>query len=384
MKGDKCSKYWNRVKISRTPKLLLVLLIFTCGYIGIAATFSSPRPMDEALLSVAQKYTVVVNTYRRPDMLARAIDHYGRCRRTDSIRVIWSESEFPPVPEVDADMYSPFTEVIYHIHPENSLNDRFEPLEGLRTESIFSVDDDMMVSCDDLDFAFEVWRNQPRTLVGFMPRTHTLVDGGFFKQWVYNCWWKVWWDGEYSIIITKAAFLHRDFLDLYTFKMPQEIRDYVDDKMNCEDIAMQFLVANETGLPPTYVRGALADLGAFNGLSAKSWNKGGHMAARNDCLNDLVELYGGKMPLVKGHNIAAPASSWWINQPATWLEYFSSDLVLKLTGKEVNQEKLRKAQTAADLENLSEHQLLTSAKTGISSTSMAVLLGMLVTVFSTC
>lgn len=40
----------------------------------------------------------------------------------------------------------------------------------------------------------------------------------------YNGWWKVWWDGEYSLILTKAAFLHRDFLKAYTDEMPSKIR----------------------------------------------------------------------------------------------------------------------------------------------------------------
>ena len=35
--------------------------------------------------------------------------------------------------------------------------------------------------------------------------------------------------------------------------MPQVIRDHVDKKMNCEDIAMNFLVAHVTRKPPIKV-----------------------------------------------------------------------------------------------------------------------------------
>jgi len=35
--------------------------------------------------------------------------------------------------------------------------------------------------------------------------------------------------------------------------MPAEIRNYVDGRMNCEDIAMNFLIANRTGKPPIKV-----------------------------------------------------------------------------------------------------------------------------------
>ena len=40
---------------------------------------------------------------------------------------------------------------------------------------------------------------------------------------------------------------------LYTYEMPKKIRNWVDKHMNCEDIAMNFLVSNYTGLPPLKV-----------------------------------------------------------------------------------------------------------------------------------
>ena len=36
--------------------------------------------------------------------------------------------------------------------------------------------------------------------------------------------------------------------------MPKVIRDKVDELMNCEDIAMNFLVSHITGKPPLKVR----------------------------------------------------------------------------------------------------------------------------------
>ena len=44
----------------------------------------------------------------------------------------------------------------------------------------------------------------------------------------------------------------------YTNSLPEGVKDWVDDNMNCEDIAMNFLVANITGKAPIKVspRGA--------------------------------------------------------------------------------------------------------------------------------
>mmetsp|Transcript_24078 Transcript_24078/g.36118 ORF Transcript_24078/g.36118 Transcript_24078/m.36118 type:complete len:428 (-) Transcript_24078:101-1384(-) len=294
--------------------------------------FTQPRPVQLAYpLKNEQMYTIVVNTFRRPDMLAKFIKHYQTCPRAESIRVVWSDQQnYPPVPESDPQLFSRFKKVVYQIQETDSLNNRFRPIDDLKTNAVFHVDDDIKVPCSDLDFAFEVWQNSPKSMVGFMPRTHTPIFVDSVLQYTYNCWWKVWWDGSYSMILTKAAFLHKDYMDLYTNHMPQGIKKFVDAGKNCEDIAMSFMVANETNLPPIYVRGSLQDHGVFNGIStSKSWTSGGHMVERNGCLNKLVEFYDGKMPLVKGHAISAPASSWMINQPATWLEYFSTDILAK-------------------------------------------------------
>lgn len=130
----------------------------------------------------------------------------------------------------------------------------------------------------------------------------------------------------YSIILTKAAIFHHDFLHQYTTIMPQSIRDLVDNSRNCEDIAMQFMIANVTGNPPIYVKGHLGDLGSLNGIST-STNivSAKHMGKRSECLNSLVAAYG-RNPLVSSHIIVDSASNGWTNSPSTWFEYISSDL----------------------------------------------------------
>ena len=64
----------------------------------------------------------------------------------------------------------------FDINKEDNLNNRFKPIQGLRTRAIFSVDDDVIVPCDSLDFAFTVWQTAPSTMVGFVPRMHWLGE----------------------------------------------------------------------------------------------------------------------------------------------------------------------------------------------------------------
>ena len=94
-----------------------------------------------------------------------------------------------------------------------------------------------------------------------------------------------------------------------------------------EDIAMQFLASNVTNLPPILVKGHLGDMGVLGGIStSQNVLKAKHMTSRSQCLNDLVELYGGKNPLLKTHVVVDSATNRWVNAPATFWEYISSDL----------------------------------------------------------
>ena len=197
------------------------------------------------------------------------------------------------------------------------------PLKNEHSDAIFNVDDDMKIPCDELTLGYHVWRNSQRTLVGFMPRVHVR---GPDNKYIYRCWWRVWWHGHYSIILTKAAYLHHDFFDLYTNHMPKEIHEMVDRERNCEDIAMQFLVSNITSNPPIYVKGHLEDEGVLGGISTRqNVVKATHMDHRSNCLNMLIEMFG-RNPLVESHYIVDTAANGWTNEPADWWEYISSDL----------------------------------------------------------
>lgn len=57
---------------------------------------------------------------------------------------------------------------------------------------------------------------------------------------------------------------------LYSYVMPQAIRDMVDEYINCEDIAMNFLVSHITRKPPIKVSGGNSALMGFSSPSAIS------------------------------------------------------------------------------------------------------------------
>lgn len=194
----------------------------------------------------------------------------------------------------------------FELNEEDNLNNRFKPIEDLKNEAIFSVDDDVIVPCPTLDFAFAVWQSASDTMVGFVPRMHLQAEEeNGMPHYRYGGWWSVWWMGTYSMVLSKAAFFHRKYLDLYTYKMPSSIHEYVTRERNCEDIAMSLLIANATGAPPIWVKGKIHEIGGSGISSLKDHNK-----RRNKCLNDFFSLYGG-VPLVPTSMKAVDAREEW-------------------------------------------------------------------------
>ncbi|WOK92898.1 glycosyltransferase family protein 64 [Canna indica] len=260
-------------------------------------------------------YTVLINTWKRNSLLKKAVAHYASCPRTDAIHVVWSEDDPPPenlktylrniILSRSKNLDKPFFQ--FDLNEEDNLNNRFKPIEGIKTDAIFSVDDDVLVPCSTLEFSFSVWQTASDAMVGFVPRMHWLDEekNGVIR-YNYGGWWSVWWTGTYSMVLSKASFFHRKYLDIYTHKMPSTIRDYVTMERNCEDIAMSLLVANFTRAPPIWVKGKIDEIGSF-GISSL----GGHIEKRTKCLNDFISLYGAD-PLVPTSTKAVDAQEQWL------------------------------------------------------------------------
>lgn len=122
---------------------------------------------------------MVINTWRRHALLRRSVAHYAACPGVDAVHVVWSEPRPPPEHLRRAVLNSTCrrgTTVRFEINGADSLNNRFRPIRGLAADAVFSVDDDLIVPCSTLRFAFNVWRSAPSAMVGFVPRMHLLAD----------------------------------------------------------------------------------------------------------------------------------------------------------------------------------------------------------------
>lgn len=127
-------------------------------------------------------YTLLINTWKRYDLLKQSISHYTSCPGLDSIHIVWSEPEPPSDPLVkylnraakSNAKDGRHIDLTFDINKEDSLNNRFKEIKNPITDAVFSIDDDIIFPCSSVEFAFSVWRSAPDTMVGFVPRTHLI------------------------------------------------------------------------------------------------------------------------------------------------------------------------------------------------------------------
>ncbi|CAG9859519.1 unnamed protein product [Phyllotreta striolata] len=229
-----------------------------------------------------EQFTVLILTYEREQVLLDSIARLRGLPYLNSVVVIWN-SPRPP----SAELRWPSIGVPVHVvkAARNSLNNRFLPLDNLKTEAILSVDDDAHLRHDEILFGFRVWREHRDRIVGFPGRYHAW-DINTKTSWLYNSNYSC----ELSMVLTGAAFIHRHYLHLYWKWLPQAIRDKVDEYMNCEDIAMNFLVSHVTRKPPVKVtsRWTFRCPGCPQSLSEDDT----HFQERHKCINFFTQVFG--------------------------------------------------------------------------------------------
>lgn len=321
-----------------------------------------PRSRDES-------FAVVINTYKRPDMLKSALHHWiGECGADTGIGqvfVVWSELDVEPPSVEDILKDMPIANAGSNLRPadksqekvlpplefirvpKDSLNSRFLPISNLKSEGVFMVDDDVRIDCPSLKESFQAWRAHPNALVGFFPRlaSHAIDSKNPIRR-IYHTWPFVYFRHRFNIILTKASFLHRKYLDMYfdEEENPKEVLDYIDKHFNCEDIAMAFLIARKTKNAlkdaksqgycrdcPLFTNGLITDKGLRNGISTSGGklNPLGHMGERSKCLSFMTDVYrekGWEYPLF---DVSLDRQSWqhhlfwWQYSPSVFWEWFS-------------------------------------------------------------
>ncbi|XP_021729258.1 glycosyltransferase family protein 64 C3-like [Chenopodium quinoa] len=268
-------------------------------------------PNPQSLRS--DQLTVLINGYSelRISLLSTIAGVYAASPVIAAVVVLWGN---PSTPAETLDSLSSNFSLLYSAgapvtvvrQKSNSLNSRFLPRRWIRTRGVLICDDDVEVDPKSIEFAFKVWQVNQDRLIGLFARSHSLDLRR--KEWIYTVH-----QDRYSIVLTKFLMLNVDFLYLYSCGREglegkfRKLRGVVDKMCNCEDILMNFMVADVTEQGPLLVGAErVRDWGdARNevvikkrekevgvGLSGVKRGLGKHRKRRGECIREFHKVLG--------------------------------------------------------------------------------------------
>ena len=193
---------------------------------------------------------------------------------------------------------------LFHKLFHNSFESIVFTNEPILFSCVFVVDFDVNLITEELDFGFKAWQNFPESIVGYQAADFVIIHTNASTIFDDN---EVGDDGEekntykyvkemsneYSIIESSAAWIHR-FHFIQFQKQPIELLRFVNSRKDCEDIVMNQIASEFTGMGPIKLTPKYKDFRKID----ESLQKGslfkfdGDMTNKNECLNVAIKLLG--------------------------------------------------------------------------------------------
>ncbi|KAB2619232.1 exostosin-like 3 [Pyrus ussuriensis x Pyrus communis] len=307
-----------------TIVILTFLFIFCSGGVHVLSLRTlltdpcNPNAQQDPRTLISDQLTVLINGYSesRIPLLQSIVTTYAASSLVLSILVLWGNPSTPSqtlsqLARNLTDSSFGFSGISVIHQASDSLNNRFLPRPEIKTRAVLVCDDDVEVDPKSLEFAFRMWGSNPDRLVGFFVRSHDIDLSR--KEWIYTVH-----PDKYSIMLTKFMLLKSEYLYRYSCAggpVMASMRKIVDKAQNCEDLLMNFVVADEVNAGPILVgaervrdwgdarndhedgdgdaRGGLTGEVAQVGLSSR---KTKHRTRRGECISEFHRMLG-RMPL---------------------------------------------------------------------------------------
>ncbi|KAL6955152.1 lactose synthase [Sarracenia purpurea var. burkii] len=292
------------------------VLFLVLGWIPLSISMRplSPDPCDPRSLPKPQalrldQMTVLINGYAesRIPLLRSIAAAYTTSPSVASVLILWGDPSTPSETlsqltrnlSVSSAGTAPITVLR---QSSDSLNARFLPRPSITTRSVLICDDDVEIDSTSVEFAFKIWASNRNRLVGFFARSHDMDLSR--RAWIYTVH-----PDKYSIMLTKFVIMKTESLYEYSCEggpAMAEARGVVDQMRNCEDILMNFVVAEKVNGGPVLVGAEKArDWGdsrnGGSGQEERAWEVGlsrrsDHRKRRGECIRDFHRILS-KMPL---------------------------------------------------------------------------------------
>ncbi|XP_056328245.1 exostosin-like 2 isoform X2 [Danio aesculapii] len=322
MRGSKKTSFWTGVSYDGNTMRSLgrVRTHFIIGFIlllllaGVSLTFLLPNNDDISILRELRRssntsrtladpeesFTIIMQTYNRTDVLLRLLNHYQAVPHLQRIIIVWNNPGETPPRRLWDELGPHPVPVLFREQSVNRMRNRLMMHPDVKTDAVLMLDDDILLSVPDISFAFSVWKQFPDQIVGFVPRKHVSSASGVYSYGSFELQDPDKGGGDrYSMILVGASFFHRRFLKQFQ-EQPAEVHSLLDRTQNCDDIAMNFIVARQLSKRPSGVFVKPVDMSNLEKDASSGfvgmWHRPEHMLQRSYCLNKLTQIYG-HMPL---------------------------------------------------------------------------------------
>ncbi|XP_020228478.1 glycosyltransferase family protein 64 C3 [Cajanus cajan] len=290
-----------------TTILILILILLGATLFTTVSTTTPPEcsPTNPETQTLRRdKVTVLMSGFSesRIPLLQSLAATYSLSPIVSSVLILWGNPSTPKHVLHQLSLNLSLSSSSISLLPQRSasLNNRFLPRNHIATDAVLVCDDDVQVDLHSLHFAFRVWERAPHRLVGLFARSHDFDLNR--REWVYTVR-----PDRFSIVLTKFMLLSARYLFLYTCgggARMARVRGSVEEVRNCEDILMNFVVAEATGEGPVLVGAKrVRDYGDArneeeDGVSSVglSGRKGEHRKRRGWCIGEFHRVLG-RMPL---------------------------------------------------------------------------------------
>ncbi len=317
----------EKLHTKKTIYVLILLSVFLWLYWAyltslylIDEVYDSKGPKE---LTISERFTIRLtvskaskneyiknnNNYKK---LLDTIQSYSICPSVAAIQLIWpynnehsggsgnnGKVKLPPIDEIQyTKTHCPVT-----IDTDTRVDSKVDSDKLLDystslptiTDGVLLLDSSVLISCNDLRFAYSVWRSGKTAMVGFYPRLHqyqyqhenehttttssesqlesdpksstTVTSTSTTNKSKYSYYGKyhVWWNSIYSILLPVGTFVEKTILQKSSNS--NELKKILNENPQCYHVGLSVWGASQGMSPPIWVKVPVSSSGS-GGLEA--------------------------------------------------------------------------------------------------------------------
>uniref|UniRef100_A0A8C8YUF4 Exostosin-like 2 n=1 Tax=Prolemur simus TaxID=1328070 RepID=A0A8C8YUF4_PROSS len=278
------------IRVLRFSLVVILVLLLVAG----ALTTLLPNIKEDKMLmlrrdiksqgkSTLDSFTLIMQTYNRTDLLLRLLNHYQAVPHLHKVIVVWNNIGEKGPDELWNSLGPHPIPVIFKQQTANRMRNRLQVFPELETN------------------ANQSWGGYqfPDQIVGFVPRKHVSTSSGIYSYGGFELQTPGFGNGDqYSMVLIGASFFSSKYLELFQ-RQPAAVHALIDETQNCDDIAMNFIIAKHigktSGIFVKPVNMGNLEKESNSGYSGM-WHRAEHFLQRSYCINKLVNIYDS-MPL---------------------------------------------------------------------------------------